>query len=981
MSEDLFEFEGFVLDRAGCELRRRGEIVPLQRIPLDLLCLLVERRGRLVTREEILERVWGKGVFVDTEASINTAIRKIRRALRDDPDAPRFVVTVPARGYRFIAEVGPLETNEPGQFRGRTRGAMVGRERELTSLVRGLEDAASGRGNLFLISGEPGVGKTRLAEEVAASARAKRMTLLVGHCTEQEEAVPYLPFVEILENIVDRLAEPDRLRRALGEQGQELARVLPKLRSILPELPPPLELAPAQARRHLFNCFCDFVARLAREQPVLMILEDLHWADDSTLSLLDHLTQRLSDLPLLIVGTYRDAQLNITRGLARALEDLIRGRQATWVGLKTLSRDEVAVMLEALSSKSPPVPLVGEFYTETDGNPFFVEELFRHLEEESRLYDSAGHLRSDLRLAELEAPPRLRLVIARRLERLSVPTQKMLATAATIGRIFSFEILQASSGTEAGSLLDCVEEAERAGLIFPVAEGPRVRLEFSHELTRQAVIGGLSSARREKLHLEVAEAIERICRAAPESGSAESLDVEALFADKIDEHLGDLAHHYVRSANRQKAVEYLRLAGEQSLQRYANAEAISRFTNALELLKTLPDRPQRAHDELVLQTSLGPALVATMGNGAPEVGAVYARAVELGRELGGDAQLFPVLFGLRSFHLVRGELRRASELAEQLLSVAESALDSGFLVEAHLAQGNSLFFAGEFIPALEHLERAVALYDPQKHGSHALLYGLDPGMFCRSRIAWALALLGYPDRASQKIGEALASAHQATHPLTLAICSNHAGMIHIQRGEAKAAQQQAEAAVVLCAEYGFANILAQSKMHLGPALAMQGRGQEGVALIEQGLDTSRATGAILLRTLFLGILADVCRTARRCEKGLTALTEAIATMEKTGERFLEAELYRLSGELLLMQDAPDAAQADRSFREAIEVARRQRAKSFELRATASLARLLKQQGKKEEARQMLSEIYGWFTEGFDTADLKDAKALLEELST
>ena len=238
---------------------------------------------------------------------------------------------------------------------------MVGRERELASLLSGLDAAAAGRGRLFLISGEAGVGKTRLADEVAAAADAKRMALLLGHCSEHDEAVAYLPFVEILENFADRVPDLHMLRSALGDEGRELARLLPKLKNILPELPPPLDLPPAQARRHLFNCFSDFVARIASQQPALMILEDLHWADDSTLSLLNHLTQRLSALPLMVIGTHRDAELNITRPLAKTLEDLLRGRLATLVKLQGLPRDEVATMLNSLSGKSPPPPWLARF--------------------------------------------------------------------------------------------------------------------------------------------------------------------------------------------------------------------------------------------------------------------------------------------------------------------------------------------------------------------------------------------------------------------------------------------------------------------------------------------------------------------------------------------------------------------------------------------------------------------------------------------
>src|SRR5277367_6276979 len=464
MPANICRFADYELDRSAYQLRRKGRPVQLERIPLDLLFILADRRGELVTREESVEGVWGKGVFLDTDNAINTAVRKIRHALHDDSDSPRFITTVPGKGYRFVGEIQIAKEGRGREFRARPQRAIVGRERELTTLLSGLDDAASRRGSLFLISGEAGVGKTRLADEVAAAAEAQRMTILLGHCSEHDEAVAYLPFVEVLENFVERASDADMLRIALAEQGRELARLIPKLRNILPELPPPLDLPPAQARRHLFNCFFDFVARIASERSTLMVLEDLHWADDSTLSLLDHLTQRLSDLPLMVIGTYRDAEIKVSGGLAKTLEDLLRGRIATLMRLKGLPRDELAVMLNGLSGKSAPAAVVNEIFAETEGNPFFVEELFHHLEEENRLYDSSGRFRAMLEISELDAPQSVRLVVARRLARLSDLTQKMLATAAVIGRFFSFEILEAASEAGADSILERVEETEKAGL-------------------------------------------------------------------------------------------------------------------------------------------------------------------------------------------------------------------------------------------------------------------------------------------------------------------------------------------------------------------------------------------------------------------------------------------------------------------------------------------------------------------------------------
>ena len=434
-----------------------------------------------------------------------------------------------------------------------------------------------------------------------------------------------------------------------------------------------------------------------------------------------------------------------------------------------------------------------------------------------------------------------------------------------------------------------------------------------------------------------------------------------------------------------KALEYLQLAAQQAIERSANTEAINHLTAAVHLLNTLPDTPQRDRQELALQTMLGPVLIATKGNGAPEVGAAYKRALQLGRQSGEDARLFPVLFGLRSFHLIRGELQPAFELAQQLVSLAESVQDSGLLVEAHLAQGNSLFLFGKLIPALEHMERAISLYDPQKHHVHAFVYGLDPGVFCLGRTAWILELLGHSDQASKRMGEALALAHRQSHAYSLAVALMHALPVLGLRREWPALQQQAEAAIAVCREQGFGSILAQATMYRGYALAQQGQTEEGIALMRGGLDAQLATGASLFRPLFLCFLAEACGTAGRFEEGLAAVAEAIAIMGKTGERYYEAELHRLKGDLILRRSGVEAepgvqTEAEECFRKSIEIARQQEARSFELKAVISLSRLWEQQGKKEQARQMLAEIYGWFSEGFDTKDLKDAKALIEQLS-
>jgi DNA-binding winged helix-turn-helix (wHTH) protein/predicted ATPase len=883
MSEDLYQFEDFVLNRGAYELRRGGVVVPLQRIPLDLLCLLVERRGQLVTREEILERVWGKGVFVDSETSINTAVRKVRRALCDNPEEPRFVVTVPAKGYRFVAAVHEAKPQPRYEKPLRsTQSSIVGRERELASLLSGLDEAAAGRGRLvFLVSGEPGIGKTRLADEIAAMAETRGVAVLLGHCFE-EEAVPFLPFVEMLERFVERIREPEQLRRELADEGPELARLLPKLRRILPDLPPPLDLPPAQARRHLFNCFFDFAARIASQQPTLMIVEDLHWADDdSTLSLLDHLARRLSDLPLMLLGTYRDAEADLSRGLAKTLEDLLRGRPATRVKLKGLPRDEVATMLNGLSGKSTPAGVVGEIFAETEGNPFFVEELFRYLKEENRLYDPSGQFRSELKIAELAVPPSVRLVVARRVARLSDPTQKTLSTAATIGRFFSLELLQASGAVDADSLLECIEEAEKAGLVFTIAESSKARFQFSHELVRQAVLGGLSAAKQQRLHLQVADAIERT------------------FSHALEDYWGELAFHYNLSGNSRKAVDYLGHAAAQAARRTAHTQAVAYIASALERLRDWPTGVERTKQEIALQLTLGTSLQATNGQGAPETERAYARAYDLCREVEDAPQLFRVMSGLWAVYQVKAKFESARELGVQLLSLAKSLQYPLFLLGAHEALGTTLLWLGEFASAREHLEQGSSFYDRQKRRSKAFRAVQDPGVDCLSFTAVTLWYLGYPDQALKRIDEAIALARELAHPYTLSYAWVHAGVVQQMCGQVQAARESVETAIVICSKHGFPFFLGIGTVIRGWALAHQGREDEGIAQILNGLNTYRTTGSGINWPQLLLPLSEVYELAGHALEALRAVEEALAAVEKTGERRDEAEVHRLKGILAL----------------------------------------------------------------------------------
>ena len=465
------------------------------------------------------------------------------------------------------------------------RTPFVGRESERADLRRLLDQAIRGQGALVMIGGEPGVGKTRLAEELLLEAGQRGILAWTGHCYEMEGAPPYVPFVEILETAA-RVIPAAALRDALGDSAPEVARLMPGLRRLFPDIPPPLELPPEQERRYLFNSFQEFLERVARVQAILLVLEDLHWADDATLLLLQHITQRLHEMPVLIVGTYRDVELDVGRPLARVLEELLRQRLAHRVALRRLPETGVAAMLEVLSGQAPPVPLVQTVYGETEGNPFFVEEVFQHLTEEGRLFDEEGRWRSGLRVSELNVPEGVRLVIGRRLERVCEDCRRVLTIAAVIGRGFSFELLEALGDVSADALLDAVDEAERAHLITSTADGPEARFTFAHELIRQTLVSGLSLPRRQRRHLRVAEAMER------------------LYARTLEEHAAELAHHFYQAgsaADAEKTVRYLALAGDQAMEAAAFEDALRHYDDALSLQ---PADDQRGRADLLYKRGL-----------------------------------------------------------------------------------------------------------------------------------------------------------------------------------------------------------------------------------------------------------------------------------------------------------------------------------------------------------------------------------------
>ncbi|HJY80091.1 MAG TPA: adenylate cyclase, partial [Candidatus Binatia bacterium] len=564
----------------------------------------------------------------------------------------------------------------------------------------------------------------------------------------------------------------------------------------------------------------------------------------------------------------------------------------------------------------------------------------------------------------LAIPSTLQDSLMARLDRLST-VREIVQLGATLGREFSYELLHAVFPLDEAILQHGLRQLVEAELVYQRGVAPQVTYFFKHALIQDAAYQSLLKSKRQQLHQQIAQVLEE------------------RFPDTKETQSELLAHHYTEAGLIVQAIPYWQKAGERAMQRSANVEAVSHLTKGLELLNTLPDTPERIQQELTLQITLGAPLTATKGYAAREVGQVYTRARELCRQLGETPQLIPVLFGLWRFYLQRAELQTARELGEECLSLAQQLHDPVRLLRAHNTLGVTLFYLAELQAAREHLEQGIALYSPQQR---SLAVVQDPMVACLSYMAWVLWYLGYPDQALRRSQEALALAQELSHPYSMAQALFFAAELHHLRQEAQVVQERAEAVITLAAEQGFPFWLAQGTSLRGWALVKQGqRREEGIAQIRQGLAVYQSTGAELGRPYYLAELAEACGLVGQAEEGLRMLAEALTAVCKTGE-FSETEICRLTGELTLKQsrvqglESSFQKEAEECFQKAIEIARRQSAKSLELRAVMSLARLWQSQGKKDEARQMLAEIHGWFTEGFDTKDLQEAKALFQELT-
>jgi predicted ATPase/class 3 adenylate cyclase len=839
---------------------------------------------------------------------------------------------------------------------------LVGRDAEIGLLLRRWEQAKAGLGQVVLISGEAGIGKSSLVTMVRTHVVDEGYTRLTFHCSPYHTNSALYPVIAHVQRVLHfqpgdtPAAKLGKLERVLSGYSRPLEGIVPLVAAWL-SVPVPeeryaaLNVTPQQQRQQTQDALVGWLLEEAERHPTLAVWEDLHWADPSTLEMLGLVLEQTPTVPMLHVLTSRPAFASPWPPRSHM----------TPITLNRLERPQVeALIRHRAGGKTLPAEAVEHIVVKTDGVPLYVEELTTMLLESALLREEADRYVLTGPLTTVAIPNTLQDSLMARLDRLD--TGKELAQlGAVLGREFSYEMLQAVSPQDEATLQTGLTQLVDAELLYQRGRPPRSRYIFKHALIQDAAYASLLKSTRQRVHQQIAQVL------------------EAQFPETAETQPELMAHHYTEAGENEAAISYWQRAGQRALQGSAHAEAIAHLRQGLALLKTLPETREHRQQELDLQVALGAALRATMGNAAPDVERAYARARELCQQVEDTTQIFPVLRGLMLYYSVSGQQQTAYQLGEELLSLARSHPDPAYLMLAYFQLGMVLFAWGETAAAHSHHAQALTIYLPQEHRDLAVRFGIDLGVSSHSWLAWELWQLGYPDQALQHSQEARTLAHEVSHAYSLVHAVVWAATLHQFRREVSAAYEQAEAAITLATEQGFAERVAWSMGFHGWALAMQGQGEAGIAEIRQGIAACLATESKWIQAYFLGLLAEAYGEDGHPEEALHILAEALVEMDTTEVRFYAAELYRLKGALLLRQAVPHVAQAASCFHEALSIARQQQAKSWELRAATSLARLWQSQGKRQEAYDLLAPVYEWFTEGFDTADLKDAKALLEAL--
>ena len=874
---------------------------------------------------------------------------------------------VPLKG--FAAPLSAFRVEGEGRAEGRFDALhgehltpLVGREHELGILLERWAWARDGDGQVVLLAGEPGIGKSRLLRTLRGRLGDEPHTPLSHYCSPHHTNSALYPVIDLLERTarLERAAPADvqlaRLEAVLAGARDRPHEVVPLLAALL-GVPsgkgyPALNLTPEVQKRRTLQVLLDQLAALAAEQPVLALYEDVHWIDPSTLELLGLVIERARQLRVLALITFRPEFTPPWTGQAH-VTSLTMGR---------LGRRQGADLVARVTGDKPlPAAIIEQIVARTDGVPLFVEELTKTVLESGLLTDVGDRYELSGPLPPLAIPTTLHNSLMARLDRLA-PVKEIAQVGAVIGREFSHALLAAVSPLLEDRLDEALDQLVASELIFRRGTPPDAAYTFKHALVQDVAYQSLLKSKRQQLHARIAEILEE------------------RFTDFAKTSPELLAHHFAEAGLVEQAIVYWERAARQSVERSGMMEAVAQSRNGLNLLERLPDNPGRAQKELELQSVLAAALVATVGNAAMATGQAYARARTLCEQLGDKTTLVPVLSGLSTYHQTRSDFAAMRETALDLLRLGKQLGDPASELVGNRSMALCLYHLGEFRSARDHFDRVLSIYVPGQHDLLTSIAAFDMRAAALTYLALSLLILGYPEQARQSNEQSLIWSRSLRHPHTLAFSLHYAGFFHLLGRNAPAAAEVIDELSSLAAEQRFPVWLAGAEIMRGYLLAGRGEADDGLPRARKGIAERQANGSSWHGTYFLGLLAGIAQDAGEPGEGLGLLDTALATAHTTGEQWFEAELHRLKGECLIAHQQGAGAAAEACFEHAIATAQKQQARLWELRAATSLARLWADRGRRTEAQDLLAPVYGWFTEGFETADLKDAKALLDELA-
>jgi class 3 adenylate cyclase/predicted ATPase len=844
-------------------------------------------------------------------------------------------------------------------LRGSALSPLVGRDEEIDLLLRRWARAKAGDGQIVLVSGEPGIGKSRITAALEDQLQAEPYLRLRYFCSPYHQDSELYPFIDQLGRASEfarddppasRLEKLEALLARAAPPDEDVAFLADLLSLPASERHPLPNLSPQRKKERTLEALIRQLEGLAHRQPVVVVFDDAHWIDPTSRELLDLVVEHVRSLPVLLLVTFRLEFQPPWTGQP----------QVTMLALNRLDRrDRTALIAQIAGGKALPDQVIEQIAERSDGVPLFVEELTKSVLESGLLREERDRYVLDGALPPFAIPTSLHDSLMARLDRLA-SVRHVAQIAAAIGREFSYALLHDVSRLSADELQTSLARLVASELVFQRGTPPDAVYSFKHALVQDAAHGSLLRSSRQQLHAQIAETLE--------SHSPELMDSQPEL----------LAQHYTEAGLVEKSVTFWGKAGRRSIARSAMAEAAVQLQKGLDQLALLPVTPERQRQELEFRSALGTALQTVKGFASPETGRAYARARELWEQLGSPSEFVHVAWGQSRHHIYRGEFDLARRLDEDLLRLSRRRNDPAGLVLGHISSGRNLLSAGRFALSRSHLEAGLALYDPISQRSLARQIGFSPRVSFHGYLGIVLFCLGVPDQALAQSNAAIAEARRLAHPPTLAMSLAFSTIPLWIVGDDITLDERAAELVAFATEQGFAHWRAQGAIYRGWVKVKSGDVAEGISLLRSGSIAYRATGAEQWMPHYTDLLAGACEIAGHIEEGLAHLNEALQIGERTGERWLEAELHRHKGQLLLQQGQSEAA--EELYRKALSIAEEQGAKLWELRAAVSLAGLRRDQGRHADARDLLAPAYGWFTEGFATPDLKEAKALLDELT-